>query len=840
MTNTGSPSHVAGPHERAGGSEPPRAARMLEGLSVVDCAGEAAAMAGRILADLGARVVKVEPPGGHPLRRAEPLGPDGTSLRFAAWAAGCESVVAEGPDDPRLAALLAEAHAVITTPKDPSVIVPNLAHAPKAVWVEVTPFGAEGPRAHWLATDLGIMAATGNLYCTGDPDRPPVRCAEPVAYAHGGPEVAFALLSGIALGRPCRIDVSLQEAAMIASMGWPGRAGRTNDRGRRSGARIGRTREIWPCKDGFVSFGLRGGKARQANLETIARLVTEAGLGTPAITDRDWSTFDHTTTPPEELEAISAPIAAFFLRHTMQELYELACETNLMLAPVNSPRELLASNQLAARSFFEPLGSYEAFPMRFVRVETAGQAQPDESHPSQPGPQRPAPPLGSLTDAEAADGPMPPGRRAESPFRLSARLRERPPVLTQIARGEQATGGAWAGVRILELGSGAAGPIATRYFAEHGALVVRVESRTRPDFLRTYGLRPGNPCGLDGSDMFDALNPAKLSVGIDLKHPEGREAFLRLVGWCDALAENFAPRALRSLGLEFAELVRHKPDLVMVSSCLMGQTGPHRDYPGFGGQGSALAGYNFLTGWPDREPVGPYGTITDSLAPRFAAVALAAGLLWRERTGRGLHLDVSQVECAIWTLAPWVLDYVVNGRIQGRQGNRVAFAVPHGVFPARGEDRFVAVACTDDEQWARLAAHLGIDDPSLATLEARRARVEEIEALVAAYTATRTAEEVALELQAIGVQAVPVADFLDAFSDPQLRHRGHFVELEHPCMGPCGYERNGLRIEGEPAGYDRPSPLLAEHTEEVLGKVLGHDEVGRLAKAGALELRSRA
>jgi len=188
---------------------------MLEGLSVVDCAGEAAAMAGRILADLGARVVKVEPPGGHPLRRAEPLGPDGTSLRFAAWAAGCESVVAEGPDDPRLAALLAEAHAVITTPKDPSVIVPNLAHAPKAVWVEVTPFGAEGPRAHWLATDLGIMAATGNLYCTGDPDRPPVRCAEPVAYAHGGPEVAFALLSGIALGLQQALEPKREVPAIV-------------------------------------------------------------------------------------------------------------------------------------------------------------------------------------------------------------------------------------------------------------------------------------------------------------------------------------------------------------------------------------------------------------------------------------------------------------------------------------------------------------------------------------------------------------------------------------------------------------------------------------------------
>ncbi len=156
--------------------------------------------------------------------------------------------------------------------------------------------------------------------------------------------------------------------------------------------------------------------------------------------------------------------------------------------------------------------------------------------------------------------------------------------------------GAWAGTRILEMGSGAAGPIATRYFGEHGATVIRIESSSRPDFLRVYGLRPGNPCGLDGAELFDSLNPQKLSVTLNLKHDEGVRLFRRLVSWADAVAENFAPRALRRLGLSYEELAIDKPDLVMVSSCIMGQTGPHRDYPGFGGQGSALAGYNFPHG----------------------------------------------------------------------------------------------------------------------------------------------------------------------------------------------------------------------------------------------------
>ena len=150
--------------------------------------------------------------------------------------------------------------------------------------------------------------------------------------------------------------------------------------------------------------------------------------------------------------------------------------------------------------------------------------------------------------------------------------------------------------------------------------------------------------------MFDSVNVGKLGVTLNLKHPEGVALAKRLIGWADAVAENFAPRAMRGFGLDYASLAVEKPDLVMVSSCLQGQTGPHKDYPGFGGQGSALGGYNLLTGWPDREPVGPFGTITDSLAPRFVASALAAGLLYRRRTGRGVHLDVAQVEAAVFSL----------------------------------------------------------------------------------------------------------------------------------------------------------------------------------------------
>jgi crotonobetainyl-CoA:carnitine CoA-transferase CaiB-like acyl-CoA transferase len=790
---------------------------MLSGVRVLDMAGEPAEMTGRILADLGAEVVKVEPPGGDPLRKVPPLGPDGTSLRFFAWNAGKASVEVTGPDDPRLAELLEGADVVLATPGWPGAPEVDPAAAPDAVWVLVTPFGSDGPRARWRASDLGVMASTGNMYCTGDPDRAPVRCTEPTAWAHVGPEAVVATLTALASGRPQVVDVSAQEAVMIASMGHVGRFPRTKMRGKRSGASVGITREIWPCRDGFVSFGLRGGKARVANMQTITRLVAEDGLATPALTERDWATYDHNRVERQELDAIAAPIAEYFLGHTMAELYEIAVETNLMLAPANSPRQLIESRQMAARSFFCELAPAAHFPRCFVHVTSPGDTV------APPGP------TGGVRGAGA-------GNMSHWSARLSAAPRRSEADAGHAAR----TAAAWTGTKIVEFGTGAAGPIAVRYFAEHGATVVRVESRSRPDFLRTYGMGPGNPCGLEGSDMFDALNVGKLSVTLNLKHAEGVALAKRLVHWADAVAENFAPRAMRSFGLDYASMVAEKPDLVMVSSCLQGQTGPHKDYPGFGGQGSALGGYNLLTGWPDREPVGPYGTITDSLAPRFVASALAAGLLYRRRTGKGVHLDVSQVEAAVYSLTPWVLDFDVNGHIGSRQGNRSDRAVPHGAFACAGEDRWVVVAAWDDADWARLASAIGLDDDTarrLATIDARKAAVDEVEALVSTWTATRTPDAVADALQAVGIESVPVADLGDASADPQLHHRQHFVTLDHPCMGECGYEHNGFRLSDAAAGFTRPSPTLGEHNEYVLGEVLGLGaaERRRLADSGVLE-----
>lgn len=741
-------------------------AESLDGVLVVDLAGEPAAMTGRMLADLGARVVLPEGPEGHPVRRRRD--------RWDAWTVGKQVIAVAGPDDRELLALLARADVVVDTPGAPGSWELDPGRAPQSVWVSVTPFGLDGPRAGWRASDLGVMAASGNMYCTGDPDRAPLRCAEPSGYAHAAAEAAFAALTGLASGRPQRVDVSMQEVVFVANMATPARFPVTGFRGVRRGANIGRTREIWPTRDGFVSFGLRGGKARVPSLETLTRLV-----GTDTLRSIDWSSYSPNTADDATLRAIEADVAAFFARHTMTELYDLACETNLMLAPINSPREILASAQLAARDFFDTLPDGGRYPRSFVTVR--------------PGPDR------SFLRAN---------RSPERPIRT-----EEP-------------AGAWAGVNLLELGSGAAGPIATRYFAEHGATVLRIESKGRPDFLRVYALGPNNPHGLEGAPMFDGLNVGKRDVLFNLKHPDAVALVRRLVvEWADAVAENFAPRAMKGFGLDYDSLVADKPDLVMVSACLNGQTGPHKDYPGFGGQGSALAGYNFLTGWPDREPVGPHGTITDSLAPRFVATALAAGLLHRRASGEGVHLDVSQVEAAIYSLTPWLLDFQATGTARGRAGNDDALAPLHGAFPCADEDgvadRWVVIAAWDADDLTRLRAVTGADDPEG----------------VATWTRSRTRIEVAEALQAAGLEAVPVEDFGDVHTDPQVAHRRHFVPLTHPAMGPGLYERNGFRLSDAPAGYVRPGPTLGQDQDWVLGEILGLDppEREKLAADGVFD-----
>jgi len=399
--------------------------------------------------------------------------------------------------------------------------------------------------------------------------------------------------------------------------------------------------------------------------------------------------------------------------------------------------------------------------------------------------------------------------------------------------------GIFAGLKLLELGAGAAGPVATRYFADQGATVVRVESAARPDFLRLFHFRPGDPHGLNGGPMFVLMNPNKLSVAVNLSKPEGVAVVERLVRWADVVSENFSPRAMAKWGLGYERLRELKPDLVMVSSCLFGQTGPQRMYPGFGGQGSAISGFNHLAGWADREAIGPAGTITDSLSPRYVAALIAAALFHRARTGEGQYIDVSQIETGVYSLSEAIVRASARGEILTRRGNHAEGAAPHAVYPCAGDDRWIAIAVWSDEEWRRLTAALPAPalaaDARFTTLAGRLAHEAELDAALAEYTRGHEARELMQRLQSAGVEAGVAQSIPELLEDPQLAHRGHFVKLVHRHLGELAFEHYGIRFSEHPRRIATPAPDLGEHTARVLAEIgYREDEIRALADAGVL------
>ena len=400
--------------------------------------------------------------------------------------------------------------------------------------------------------------------------------------------------------------------------------------------------------------------------------------------------------------------------------------------------------------------------------------------------------------------------------------------------------GIFDGVRVLELGAGAAGPVATRYFADHGATVVKVESATRPDFMRLVHYRKDDPHGLEAQPLYVLMNPNKKNVSINLSHPEGVELVLRLVDWADVVAENFSPRAMAKWGLDHASLRARKPGLVMVSSCLFGQTGPQRMYPGFGGQGAAIAGFNHMTGWPDRAAVGPHGTITDSLSPRYVALLIAGALLHRRRTGEGQYLDVSQIETGVYSASEMLVRYAARGEVMERRGNRDEHAAPHGIYPCRGDERWIAIAIRSDPEWRLLRRLLSnppfAQDPRFDRLEDRRRHADELDGYLARATREHDAEELMQRLQEAGLEAGAVQGYDALLADPQLAHRGHFQRLRHAHLGELEFENYGIRLAEAPPRLESPGPNLGEHNREVLCGMLGLDEaeLERLAADGVL------
>jgi crotonobetainyl-CoA:carnitine CoA-transferase CaiB-like acyl-CoA transferase len=341
----------------------------------------------------------------------------------------------------------------------------------------------------------------------------------------------------------------------------------------------------------------------------------------------------------------------------------------------------------------------------------------------------------------------------------------------------------------------------------------------------------GGVPGAENSALFGNANAGKYGLTLDLGSPDGLAVAADLAAWADVVVESFSPGRMARWGLGQEQLRAHNPRLIVVSSSLMGQTGPHAALAGYGSTGASLSGFQNLVGPPDELPVGTFGPYTDYIAPRLALVALLAALEQRERTGQGCYIDVSQVESGVFFLSPALARYVADGTVARRRGNADEEFVPHGVYPCvpeGGRARYVALTARDDEEWQRLARAIGrpdlAADPGLATAAARRAREAELDAYLAAWTAGRTAQEAENVLQAAGVPAHLSASSADIRRDPALLHRGHLVTLPHPLHGETVVEGPRAALSLTPGVVRRAAPMLGQDNRHVLRELLGYSE----------------
>jgi crotonobetainyl-CoA:carnitine CoA-transferase CaiB-like acyl-CoA transferase len=807
---------------------------LLEDIVAVDLGGHLAEATGRILVDLGATVIKVEPPEGCESRSRGPFDhSSGESLYWRTWGRGKHSVVLDLSTTAGQAALnrLVDGADILIESCGPDGL-PELGldaaamrvRNPGLVHVSVTPFGSTGPLAGAPASDLTLSAAGGFLIGQGDKDRPPIPIGFPESANHGAVQAAAdaigALYERDRSGLGQHLDSSMQ-AGVVGCLLWTSsyavldknprflgddRADAPDPRGTEIVPGL-RSPKIEACADGHVAVTFVLGKQGETAFSGVLTWAEEEGALDADLCGQDWAGWVERMESgelPVEVGARAVDAALDFLKtKTKIELHDRSLDDKLLLAPCNNAAALLADPQLRARDFW---------------VEVDGEVHPGPFAILSRTPityDRPAPALGADQAMIESIAPRP----------APAVTRERRRI--------------YDGLKVADFTWMAAGPIITRELANHGATVIHPESANRLDSMRL--LPPFNdPAGSPAGSIPAAnVNQSKLGVACDLGRPESRTLIDRLIRWADVVVENFRPGVADKAGFGWERVHELNPRAVMLSTSMRGQTGPEASAIGFGVQGAALGGYVDITGWPDRAPISPWGAYTDFVSPRFGLAALVAALRERERSGVGQYIDVSQNETGIHFLGPMVLDHVVNDSTYVRPGMSGERGAPSGVFAGEGSERYVTVSAITEQNWhalrkvvAPLAAST-FDDLSDAVRLARR---PEIESIFAEWAREHDVFDIACSLLDAGCPAYATLRPTDLTRDPQLEHRGFFRALPHELME-TRYDGPVTEFSETPWAAHAAGPTVGQHNDTVLRELLGFsaDEVTALASAGVLQ-----
>ena len=807
---------------------------MLSPYRVLDLTDEKGLLCGKMLGDLGADVIKIERPGGDPARNIGPFYHDEVhpekSLFWWAFNTSKRGITLdiesrEGQET--FKGLVKTADFAIESFTPGYLDGLGLGYSaleklnPGIIVVSITPFGQTGPYKDYKAPDIVAWAMGGQMYQFGDADHPPIRISQhSQAYLHAAGEAAVAAMLALyhrqITGEGQHVDVSIQESIVPVADRVTGTWDMMKVNLQRAGLAaiypVTLTR-IWPCRDGHVIWFYFGGVMRHLD-QPFLQWMEEEGRMTDFIRNTDWETLDWRTTTQDVVDRLEEVPARFFLEHTKAELYGESLKRRVILYPVSTAKDIVESVQLAARDFWRDvehpeLGSTIRYPGPWIKTTEI---------PPEIG--RRAPLVGEHNE-EVLGEPL------EFPETFASKTE---------ARAEQTS--LLEGIKVVDFTWNIVGPFTTKYLSDYGAEVIRIENESRPDPGRTYPYKDGEP-GINREGSWAQWNTNKLSLSLNLAHPGAREIARKLVARADIVANTFASGVMERMGLGYEELKKIRPDIIMFSSCMQGRDGPHSQHAGFGYHLSALSGFSHLAGWPDGKPqwLGPY---TDFPAPHFAALAVLGALDYRRRTGRGQHIELSQYETGVHFLAPVILDYVVNKRVANREGNRYAYAAPHGAYRCLGDDRWCAIAVFTNEEWRSFCKVIGSPElassPRFSTLQTRKENEDELDALVERWTLNKTAEEVMAMMQSAGVPAGVLRNGQDLLEqDPQLRHRQYFRELEHPILGVYHSFRPPFILPKVPCEIKRAA-LLGEHTEYVLKDLLAmsDDEIAQLAIEGVI------
>ncbi|TMA31830.1 MAG: CoA transferase [Deltaproteobacteria bacterium] len=797
----------------------------LRDLRVIELStGIAGGYATKLFCDAGADVVKVEPPGGDPLRHFTASGRDlagRDAPLFQFLAAGKRSVIG-APGDSHVEALVAGAHLVVESfDTDIFGAARCVEQHPGLVVLSITPFGRTGPYAGRPSTEFTVQAECGSIGTRGLASQPPIMAGGRTTEWVGGTFAAVAALAAVrraterGLGE--HVDFSLLEVMNIAGTMYSDLLNSMLGRPKVEGtpARTIELPSIEPTLDGWVGFNTNSRQQYRDFLLLIERTDLLEDEELARINGR-WARMDEW----------NAAVRAWTTQHTTAEIVERAALLRIPVAPVNDGRTVKEHEHFAARGVF-------------VKNPSGGFLQPrppyrvDDQDPAMP---RPSPRLG---EHDGAIGAAARPRRAS--FAQRGEAERRPEGSRPAQPGDRLP---LDGIRVLDATAWWAGPTATGVLAALGADVIHLEAIQRPDGMRmTGGALIGHmPSWWEYSHIFLSANTNKRGLTLNLADARGLALAKRVIAACDVFVENFSPRVIEQFGLDWPSIQELNPSAILVRMPAFGLSGPWRDHVGFAQTMEQITGLAWLTGHPHDQPRIQRGPC-DPLAGTHAAFATLVALAQRDRTGAGHFVECTMVEGALNAAAEQIVEHGAHDIVLQREGNRAPHAAPQNLYACRGREQWLALSVESDAQWRALVECLGRPawalSPDLAHHAGRRAHHDRLDAELARWAADRALDATVAELVAAGVPAAPVTDPRTTYRHPQLTARGFYELISHPVVGTHPVCAPPFRFASVARWLRSPAPTLGEHNREILGGLLGVSdaELDELAAAGVIGTR---